>query len=97
MSCLRVDQVVSLPLHLSPLAIAIPEHIQTMMKYSSVNEESLFQVLQNRCSPNNPEVVSVEVPRLQLVLGVLEHDLDELVQVEPDDGRPGAWRRPTGA
>ena len=47
-----------------------------------------------KCSPNNPEVVSVEVPRL---LGVLEHDLDELVQVEPDDGRPGAWRRPTGA
>ena len=60
-------------------------------------QKSLFQVLQNRCSPNNPEVVSVEVPRLQLVFGVLEHDLDELVKVEPDDGRPGARRRPGGA
>jgi len=39
MSCLRVDQVVSLPLHLTPLAIAVPEHIQTMI---SVIEESLF-------------------------------------------------------
>jgi hypothetical protein len=60
-------------------------------------EQGKVQVLKmGKCSPDNPEVVSVEVPRLQLVLGVLEHDLDELVQVEPDDGRPGARRRPAG-
>ena len=39
MSCLRVDQVVGSPLHLSPLAIAVAEHIQMMIKCVS---ESLF-------------------------------------------------------
>lgn len=48
-------------------------------------------------SPYNPEVVSVEVPRLQLALRVLEHDLDELVQAEPKHGRPSTRRHRAGA
>jgi len=60
-------------------------------------EQGKFQVLKmGKCSHDNPKVISVEMPRLQLVLSVLEHDLDELVQVEPEDGRPGTRRRPVG-
>jgi hypothetical protein len=40
------------------------------------------------CSPNRPQVVSIQVPGLELALGVLEHDLNELVQVEPHHRRP---------
>ena len=43
-----------------------------------------------KCSPDNPEVVPVELPRLKLVLGVLEHDLDELVQVAGPGVQDGA-------
>ena len=40
-------------------------------------EQGKFQVLKmGKCSHDNPKVISVEMPRL---LGVLEHDLDELV------------------
>jgi len=54
-------------------------------------EQGKFEVLKmGKCSPDNPEVVPVELPRLKLVLGVLEHDLDELVQVAGPGVQDGA-------
>jgi len=83
MSWLRVN---GMPLHLSSLVIAA---IRQKWEVSGTeNWKNAHPTTQKA------EVVPVEVPRLKLVLRVLEHDLDELEQVEPGDGHPGVRRRP---
>lgn len=47
-------------------------------------------------SPDDPEIVAIEMPCLGGVLSVVEDDLDEVVQIEAEDRRAGHRRSGAG-
>ena len=52
-----------------------------------MTHNSQKKIVETKFIPDDPEGVAVDVPRLHLVLAVLEHDLDVIPVVGPHDRR----------